>query len=38
MSDVWAAVRSGSTSYKDLWCNGGIGTDCTSNDFEEDHI
>ena len=38
MSDVWTAVRSGSTSYKDLWRNGGIDTDCTSNNFEEDQI
>ena len=39
MSNVLTAVRSGSTNYKFMWRNGGIDTDCNSNDFEEeDHI
>ena len=36
MSDIWTAVRSGSTSYKDLRRNGGIDTDWTNNNFEEE--
>ena len=36
MSDIWTAVRSGCASYKDLWRNGGIDTDWTNNNFEEE--